>query len=345
MSGLLRAAPCASNVSAPRSPTAARRGVALLAALWLVVIIATAGLQFSTVARERRALGITASDRTRDRAALLGALAHVQARLDAQRRSAAAARSLGLAPRVGAARDPWGTLEALFPEAILVGETSVAVRGTDLGTVVNVNTASEQTLTILFEAVLRDAQLASQLAQRILDWRDVDSWPRANGAEAAEYRRAQRTTGPPNGNLRTVSELLQVLGMTPELLERLQPYLATTGSANRVNINTAPEPVLRTIPGMSSPLLAAVLALRSGGRRVESVPALLTAIRGAARGDAASAEYMSAVRDLSEAVSLDTREVLFELRVRDPGSVQPATLYATVVRHTDSTAVVRRLQW
>jgi type II secretory pathway component PulK len=317
----------------------------LLAALWLVVIIATAGLQFSTVARERRALGITASDRTRDRAALLGALAHVQARLDAQRRSVTTTRSLGLAPRVGVARDPWGAMQALFPDAILVGETSVSVRGTDLGTVVNVNTASEQTLTVLFEAVLRDAQLAAQLAQRILDWRDADNWPRANGAEAAEYRRARRSTLPPNGNLRTVGELVHVLGMTPDILERLQPYLATTGSANRVNINTAPEPVLRTVPGMSTPLLAAVLALRSGGRRVESVPALLTAIRGAARGDAASAEYMSTVRDLSEAVTLDTREVLFELRVRDPGSAQPARLYATVVRHTDSTAVVRSLQW
>lgn len=330
---------------APPHATTNRRGVALLAALWLVVIIATAGLQFSLVARERRALGVTASDRTRDRAALAGALAHVQARLDGQRRPQTAERLAGLAPRMGVVSDRWSNLDAHFPDAIAVGETRVAVRGVDLGTVVNVNTASEQTLAVLFEAVLRDAEVATQLAQRILDWRDADTLARANGAEGVDYRRAQRTVLPTNGNVRTIGELAQVLGMTPDLLERLNPYLTTAGTASRVNINAAPEPVLRTIPGMTPPLLAAILALRSGGRRVESVPALLTAVRGAARGDAASGLYMSQVRDLTEAVTLETGEIEFNLMVLDPGSIQPANLSATVVRHTDGTAVVRRMQW
>ncbi|GAB1342072.1 type II secretion system minor pseudopilin [Gemmatimonas sp.] len=319
--------------------------MALLAALWLVVIMATAGLQFSLIARERRALGVTASDRTRDRAALAGALAHVQARLDGQRRSQSAERQAGLAQRMGVVSDSWGNLDALFPDAIVVGETRVAVRGVDLGTVVNVNTASEQTLALLFEAELRDAEVATQLAQRILDWRDADTLSRANGAEGVDYRRAQRTILPANGNVRTVGDLAQVLGMTPNLLERLSPFLTTASSANRVNINAAPEPVLRTIPGMTPPLLAAILALRSGGRRVESVPALLTAVRGAARGDAASAAYMSQLRDLTEAVTLETREIELTLRVLSPSSIQPAQLAATIVRHTDGTAVVRRRQW
>ena len=40
-----------------------RRGVALLAALWLVIAIVTVALQFSLEARERRTIGILASER------------------------------------------------------------------------------------------------------------------------------------------------------------------------------------------------------------------------------------------------------------------------------------------
>ena len=60
-------------------PQRGRRGVALLAALWLVVAIATVALQFSLEARERRTVGILASERGIQRAAALGALAAVQA--------------------------------------------------------------------------------------------------------------------------------------------------------------------------------------------------------------------------------------------------------------------------
>src|SRR5205823_4918062 len=59
-----------------------RRGVALIAGLWLVVAIATVALQFSLDARERRDLGLGAADRGVGRAAALGALAMIHAKLD-----------------------------------------------------------------------------------------------------------------------------------------------------------------------------------------------------------------------------------------------------------------------
>src|SRR5207244_7743560 len=59
-----------------------RRGVALLAALWLVVAIAAVALQFSLDAHERRTIGILASERGIQRAAANGALALMQARLE-----------------------------------------------------------------------------------------------------------------------------------------------------------------------------------------------------------------------------------------------------------------------
>ena len=60
----------------------ARRGVALITALWLVVAIAVVALQFSVDARERRTLGIGAADRGVQRALAGGALKLVEAKLD-----------------------------------------------------------------------------------------------------------------------------------------------------------------------------------------------------------------------------------------------------------------------
>ena len=55
----------------------------MMAALWLVVAIASVTMYFSIDARERRQLGLDAAERGRARAAALGALAMTQARLDA----------------------------------------------------------------------------------------------------------------------------------------------------------------------------------------------------------------------------------------------------------------------
>ena len=59
-----------------------RRGVALLAALWLVIAIAAVAAQFAIEARERRNVGILAEERGIQRAAAMGALAMTQAKLE-----------------------------------------------------------------------------------------------------------------------------------------------------------------------------------------------------------------------------------------------------------------------
>src|SRR4051812_39194949 len=59
-----------------------RRGVALLAALWLVIAILTVALQFSMEAKERRTVGILASERGQQRALALGAFQLTRARME-----------------------------------------------------------------------------------------------------------------------------------------------------------------------------------------------------------------------------------------------------------------------
>jgi len=317
-----------------RSP---RRGVALLGALWLVAMIASVSSQFAVSVRERRALGLVAADGARDQAVLVGALATLQAQLEAEAR--ATTRSERSAPLL---IDPWRDLDARLAVGLMVGDVPVTVRAIDLGTVRNVNLASELELQALFAAVLRDAQTARALAQAILDWRDADTLPRAMGGEAAAYATAGLLVPPSNSNLRTVDELRHVLGMTPERLEALRPYLTTAGSVSRVNLNAAPEPLLRTLPGMTEPLLAQILALRAGGRRIESVPALVAASGAAPRGSAASDGL---TRRLTELTTLETRDVLVELSVRDPFPGPPARLTAVLQRVDDGTVRMVERRW
>jgi general secretion pathway protein K len=313
-------------MSAPRG---SRRGVALLGALWLVAMIASVSSQFAVAVRERRALGLVAADGARDHAVLTGALATLQARLEADLRvPPRTARQAALA------FDPWRDLEAQLADGLVVGDVPVAVRVIDLGTVRNVNLASELELQTLIGAVLRDAQAGRALAQAMLDWRDVDTLPRALGGEAAAYATAGLLVPPENVRFRTIDDLRHVIGMTPEWLDALRPYLTTIGTVTRVNLNAAPEPLLRTLPGMTEPLLAQILALRAGGRRIESVPALVAASGAAPRGSAAS-DGIS--RRLTELTTLETRDVLVELSVRDPFPGPPARLTVVLQRVDDGT--------
>ena len=324
-----------------------RRGVALLAALWLVVMITTAGLQFATVARERRQVGSTVADLGRDAAALEGALAEVQARLEWEAREAREARAVGGRPirtaRATRAADPWQNLEARFTAPIAIGDRDIAVRALDLGTVVNVNLAGETELASLFERVLVDGDAATRLAQSIADWRDDDDLSRPRGAEVEQYRRSDLPVRPANGPFRTLDELVDVQGMTPARLERLRPYLTADGAVRRVNVNAAPVVVLRTLPGMTEPLLTTIMALRERGRRVESIPALVSAVRGAGR--AGTGERDALTRMLTESISLDTRDVALELTVRHPAGAVGTRLTALLHRDDDGTVWVGARRW
>ena len=321
-----------------------RRGVALLAALWLVVMITTAGLQFATVARERRQLGIISSDQSRDRAALDGALSQAQARLeweDTERLRADARRTP--TRRTSLASDPWQDLSQRFVNPLLMGERTVSVQVVDLGTVLNLNLASETELASLIASVVGESSDAKALAQAIIDWRDQDTVARPLGAEADRYRRAGLPVQPANGLFHAVDDLLDVWGVTPPLFERLRPFLTVDGAVRRINLNAAPAVVLRTLPGMTEPLLTTILALRGRGRRVESIPALVSAAQNAGRAEPGEREALARV--LSDAVSLDTRDVALELAIAEPRQLQPAQLVAVLHRNGDGTVDVVARRW
>ncbi|MAT73501.1 MAG: hypothetical protein CMJ58_28805 [Planctomycetaceae bacterium] len=68
------------------------------------------------------------------------------------------------------------------------------------------------------ERLLALPGMTIEIADAILDWLDADESPRTNGAEAEYYQGLDPPYSPTNGPLSSVDELLQVRGVTPELL-------------------------------------------------------------------------------------------------------------------------------
>lgn len=258
-----------------------RAGVALLAALWLVVAIATVALQFSIEARERRTLGILASERGIQRGLAAGALSLLQARLEQAIRVAPQSTN----PNIARLRssDPWSDVDSLYSGHVLVDSTEVEVRARDLGEQLNVNLIGETELQAFFSFLLRDYATATHLAQTIMDWRDADSIPRPNGAERDAYIKAGLLALPANAPFRDLEDLRDVMGMTDEIYNKARPYLTTRGTG-AINVNSAPVAVLRAIPGMTDATINLIVQLRSQGRRISSINDIFPPARGGRRG-------------------------------------------------------------
>lgn len=132
---------------------------------------------------------------------------------------------------------------------------------------ISVNDAPEELLVNLLKTVepsLTD-QAAKPIAQAMIDWRDTDSNPMAEGAEAPYYEGLKKPYALRNQPFQSVEELSLVRGMTPELFEKIRPFV-TVYSEGRVNFNTAGETVLKAL-GLSPGLAAKVLSFRKGGDR------------------------------------------------------------------------------
>jgi general secretion pathway protein K len=90
---------------------------------------------------------------------------------------------------------------------------------------INPNTAATGLMQALLHRVGVGPQASASLAAAIADWRESASRPRPLGAKAPQYRAAGKSYGPPEEPFESIGELSNVLGMTPQILERLAPHL------------------------------------------------------------------------------------------------------------------------
>jgi general secretion pathway protein K len=324
-----------------------RRGVALLAALWLVIAILTVALQFSMEAKERRTVGILASERTQQRALAYGAFQLTRARMEQALRMAPTGQSV--ANLRGA--DPLLDVDSLYSGDVYVDSTPVQVVARDLGERININQIQEAELQNFLSFLLKDMSKAMHLAQAIMDWRDVDTLPRPSGAERDKYIKDELLALPANAGFREVEDMLNVYGMTPEIFAEISPYLTVRGS--RINVNTAPPEVLRSLPGMTDATLNRILMLRSGGRKIASLTDVFPGAASAPAGGrgqvqirvAGQVQSQPLINQFESRVSYRTENVEITVLAKVGPQAQPTKLVGVLGRGNGTSVSVSNLIW
>jgi general secretion pathway protein K len=110
---------------------------------------------------------------------------------------------------------------------------------------VDLNQAAQPLLTALMQTQGVDQEQAGRIASAIIDWRDADPLTQVGGgAEDPDYAAAGRPYGAKDAPFETVAEVEQVLGMTPELYARLEPYLTLYSGRGEPDPTYAQAPVL-----------------------------------------------------------------------------------------------------
>jgi general secretion pathway protein K len=115
---------------------------------------------------------------------------------------------------------------------------------------IDLNAADNDLLIRLLEwAGLSPAQ-ASALDDKILDWRDATDTHRLNGAKATQYEEAGYKYRPRNGPFQSVDELSLVMGVTPQLFNKIRPALTVYSGKRFIDPQAAPREALLALPGM-----------------------------------------------------------------------------------------------
>lgn len=173
----------------------------------------------------------------------------------------------------------------------------------------NLNSAS-------FEQVSNLDRMTPDVAAAIIDWRDEDNQPSPGGAESDYYASLRPPYLTRNAPFQTIRELLLVRGVSPELLFGTRrgevhhvgdgeagPASGQSGSGwadvltvnssvdnvsaageDQVNIQTADETALTSIPGITSDIARAIVAYRNQNR-FESIVDLLDVTAAQNRGN------------------------------------------------------------
>ncbi|BFI97382.1 MAG: type II secretion system protein GspK [Rhodanobacter sp.] len=230
-----------------------QRGVALLLVLWACTLLAIVLGGYATLART----------------------AALQTRYQFERTRAHYAAEAGVMRAIYALlqTDPkqhWSGDGRMYPFAF--DDAKVQVSIVDEDGKVDLNAASPQVLQALFRAAGLDATAADKLAANIVDWRSFTANSTQADSLRAEYTAAGRAYGPRHGPFATLEEVQQVLGMTPELYQKVEPAITIWSGRAIPNPETAPPLALAAIPGMTPQQLQSLQAARNQNANAGALP-------------------------------------------------------------------------
>jgi hypothetical protein len=168
---------------------------------------------------------------------------------------------------------------------------------------------------------------------------------------ANAYMKDRKMVLPANAPFRDVDDLLDVRGMTPEILALARPYLRTYGGST-INLNAADKYVLRAIPGMTDVILQRILALRQNGGRIRNINDVIPGATGATGpgqpggrgGPPPPTPQQALAQRVAANTTVDTQEVEFVISAQAGPSAQPVRLSATIAKSGRNANITWR-QW
>jgi general secretion pathway protein K len=171
--------------------------------------------------------------------------------------------------------DAWRRDEA--PRQWTFDGAVVSVRLSDESAKIDINTANDELLRSLFRLAGLGQEDAAKLVDAVLDWRDPDSFRRPNGAEEPEYAQAGLKGRPANYAFQSTEELQLVLGMRPEVYQRIASMITVHSRQPGVNPHLASRSVLLALPSVTAEQVDDYIAARDAARAEGRVPPLFGA--------------------------------------------------------------------
>lgn len=218
-----------------------RRGIAVVAALWALLLLGTIAMSFSFAMRTEAQAARNGVD---------SAAAYYQARTGVNR----TIMMFSSMPADNVAQ------QTITGED---GNAGYKVRVDSESGKIDVNLASEEVIKGVLAAMGLSGEDAESVGDSILDWRDQDDQARPRGAEEADYSHLPEAIRPRNAPLVALDEMRYVRGVSPELYRKVLARVFTVhGRSPQVNVNAAPVAVLLAL-GLSAEQADAVVARRA----------------------------------------------------------------------------------
>ncbi|MGI2323749.1 MULTISPECIES: general secretion pathway protein GspK [unclassified Methylococcus] len=220
-----------------------QKGMALVLVLWMLTLLMIMAGSFSLTLRRESELVSSVRGTAQARALAEGGLYYAMPML--------------------VERDPakrWRTDGT--PYSVSLGTGRLTIRVLDEEGKLDMNAASDAALRELFLRVTGDEDLAQRLSDAIVDWRDPDDLKRPRGAERGDYEAVGRV-GPRNRPFQVTDELMEVLGLTPAVYQRVEPLITVYTGRDGINPAKAGPEMLRIVFKGDEAAVSEYLAQRS----------------------------------------------------------------------------------
>jgi general secretion pathway protein K len=170
-----------------------------------------------------------------------------------------------------------------IPHQFAFGDGVVEIRIFDETGKIDLNRAPAPILLGLLKTAGLDDNRAGSLADAINDFRDPDHDRRPSGAEDPDYLAAGVEAGAKDAPFEDPEELMQVLGITRELYNRISPYITVYSNRSRVNLLTASDFVLSAIPNLTPEQIKKIQADRLQATQLQRTQSEVVTVRAEAK--------------------------------------------------------------